>query len=145
MESSLNYPAQPEVFYRVEFTLGSKDILFNYINSAWCSIMHEEAGKMYFPKNWFNDIHSPFLEEDFAPALVITLFHHPERWLTPNNRRDFRKIIDSVSDILMSGHEHVGDTYEQIREKENNFHVFEAEFLQEEHILRKPSSADFNS
>ena len=46
--------------------------------------------------------------------LVISVFHHPYGWLEPGNSREFRKRIESQSDLVLTGHEHDGDSYTRV-------------------------------
>lgn len=91
-----------ELFEKVTLILENKKICFNLINNSWISELQENPGKMIFPINMLDSI------EDNLGDVNITLIHHPDNWLDPDNRKAFRKSIENSSDIILSGHEHAG-------------------------------------
>jgi hypothetical protein len=64
----------------------------------------EPQGQIVFP------IQLVQWDEDGADA-VITVFHHPDRWMESNNSRPFREYIERTSNIIITGHEHHADRY----------------------------------
>ncbi|PWI28890.1 hypothetical protein DI383_14385 [Flavobacteriaceae bacterium LYZ1037] len=82
--------------------LNGKKILFYCYNTAFQSILHEQAGKMILPLNLINDEY--FNEK---ADLKISCFHHPLHWLNPENQRLFRSHIEKSSDFYFTGHEHI--------------------------------------
>ncbi|MEK4444125.1 MULTISPECIES: metallophosphoesterase family protein [unclassified Niallia] len=92
-----------ELFEKVTLILENKKICFNLINNSWISELQENPGKMIFPINMLDSI------EDNLGDVNITLIHHPDNWLDPDNRKAFRKSIENSSDIILSGHEHAGE------------------------------------
>ena len=77
-------------------------IEINLFNTAWMSQLHESKGSLAFPVNVIPD-------PEQKTALTITCFHHPTSWLGENCSRIFKKKIESISDIILTGHEHVSD------------------------------------
>ncbi len=47
--------------------------------------------------------------------MLVTIFHHPYNWLEANNARAFRKALESISDVILTGHEH--DSSFELRER----------------------------
>ncbi len=44
---------------------------------------------------------------------TVSLFHHPYNWMTPSFKRTFSEYIESNSDLVMTGHEHVEAYYKK--------------------------------
>ncbi len=67
--------------------------VFNCYNTAWMSSINEEVGKMYFP---IEQIPLTLSMED--GDLIVSIFHHPLSWFTPNtelnNRKEFSKFLN---------------------------------------------------
>jgi predicted MPP superfamily phosphohydrolase len=87
-----------KIYWSYTYKSNGVSILLNCINTAWVSELHERPGNMYYPVD--------YIPESHGHNLVISLLHHPYNWLSPNNSREFRKKIESVSDIILTGHEH---------------------------------------
>ncbi|MEI4770919.1 metallophosphoesterase [Psychrobacillus sp. FJAT-51614] len=88
------------LFKQLSFQVNSHKIIFNCLNTAWCSKRHEQAAQMFYPIHKYG----PFLKE--SADISITLLHHPTHWLEPNNRREVEAILRQNSDLILSGHEH---------------------------------------
>jgi hypothetical protein len=43
--------------------------------------------------------------------VTICVYHHPDNWLEPNFRRDFRRFVESRAHIVFTGHEHQQDSH----------------------------------
>ncbi|WP_020597802.1 metallophosphoesterase [Spirosoma panaciterrae] len=84
-----------------KFNLGSKTIIINCFNSAYISQLKESPGHMYFPISYLS---GKLLEE--KADLVLSCFHHPLNWLMPENRREFKTLVEEISDMYFTGHEH---------------------------------------
>jgi predicted MPP superfamily phosphohydrolase len=89
------------------FTQDNKLILIRCLNTALFSRLHEAAGQLALP---LNALPAPQAEADFA----LTLMHHPYGWLAPDNARELRRRIESNSDLILTGHEHEGDSYTRV-------------------------------
>lgn len=85
--------------------IDGKNILVQTYNTAWLSRNPEEQGAMYMPDSQLG----PLPEDSFD--LSLSVFHHPYNWLEASNARDFRARIEKSSDIVLTGHEHVGDIF----------------------------------
>ncbi|MFC9542949.1 metallophosphoesterase [Lysinibacillus sp. NPDC056959] len=70
------------------------------LNTAWITTKYEKAGEMYFIESLLKEA----IEKIEYPTL--TIMHHPTHWLEPNNKRNIDKLIQSVSSVVISGHEH---------------------------------------
>ncbi|RDB05614.1 STAND family AAA ATPase [Runella aurantiaca] len=95
-------------------TIKEKNIICNCINTSYISQLYEKPGQMLVPINYLGyDIST--LKAD----LIVTIFHHPLHWLHPENRREFKNVVEKVSDIYLTGHEHQS-TKSLIMDLENN-------------------------
>ena len=83
--------------YQYNFEIREHPITFVCCNTAWLSRIQENQGTIYFP-------------EESIPTkkngLSISLFHHPYNWLESDNSRKFRKKIEQLCAIILTGHEH---------------------------------------
>jgi hypothetical protein len=100
--------------YFFAYQQGDKQIQFHCLNTAWVSRLKEQPGQLLFP-------HFQLSHTQELPDLVVSVFHHPYAWLEPGNRREFRKLVESFSDVVLTGHEHDGDAY--IRDSSLDEHV----------------------
>lgn len=92
-------PTHP--FYRcVDLSVDGQCVRFHLLNSAWTSVVHETTDLRY-PLEAFKAPVQP------NASLSITMVHHPIHWfLMPGVRRELRDIIESHSDVVLTGHEH---------------------------------------
>ncbi|HKO61520.1 MAG TPA: metallophosphoesterase [Pyrinomonadaceae bacterium] len=102
IEPALPYPTSPDVFYQINIRIEPHTFYFNIFNTAWLSQKEEDQGGLVFPIHLINC--DP--DELSKGALSISLFHHPDNWLDSNNARDFRRVTEQTSDIILTGHEH---------------------------------------
>lgn len=75
------------------------------INTAWCSTLKERGGELRLP---LHQIARPKSSSD----IKIAFFHHPLSWLEPNNQKDIRNFLRSNFDIIITGHEHLHDSFQ---------------------------------
>ncbi|MCG9757471.1 metallophosphoesterase, partial [Shewanella insulae] len=73
------------------------------LNTAWSSKIKEEAGSLFFPVDKF--LH----DSDFD--LSISILHHPLGWLEVENQKDVRNYLRSNYDVVITGHEHLHDSF----------------------------------
>lgn len=84
-------------------TVSGESLVLRCYNTAWLTQNPERPGHLYFPLSAAAlSVHD---------GISISLFHHPYNWLTPENARAFRIHIEGSSDVVLTGHEHVSDTY----------------------------------
>lgn len=121
-------PQVPAIGYDTLIPLPGMDrnIRLRSVNTAWCSTMKEVPGTLRFPAAYARALLSP----PDANDLVLTLCHHPYRWLHEHDYRAFKKAIEDWSDVVLTGHEHVPDTYESRRPTEPSTLMIEGGVLQ---------------
>jgi predicted MPP superfamily phosphohydrolase/ABC-type oligopeptide transport system ATPase subunit len=82
-------------------------IIVRCLNTALSSRLKEQPGQLYFPQ-------SAIPEADAEADFAITILHHPYGWLMPDNSRELRRRIESISDLVLTGHEHDGDSFTRV-------------------------------
>lgn len=100
-------PTQERVSSHLRFSCDGKQIEVLLLNTALFSKLPEVVGQLYLPPK---AISPDGCDADFS----LTVLHHPYSWLDPENARDTRRRIESVSDLVLTGHEHDGDSYARI-------------------------------
>ena len=86
--------------YEYSLSHGKECIKFVCYNTAWLSRFHESQGHLFFPSEAVTNG-----QDDFD--LVVAAFHHPYNWIESNAARSFRDRIESTSDLILTGHEHI--------------------------------------
>jgi hypothetical protein len=99
------HPAAERLFWARDFASSTGKILVRCFNTAWVSRKKEAQGQIFYPTQVVTDV------SDTDAALVVSVFHHPYGWLQPENARSFRRIIETSSDIVFTGHEHDAEAY----------------------------------
>lgn len=90
--------SQTRLLNAYRFQIADANIHVFGLNTAWISRKHEQQGRLFMPPSVVPD-----LADD---SLTIVAFHHPYNWLESNNARAFRKRVESIADIVLTGHEH---------------------------------------
>lgn len=104
--SGLNCTISGNKLHRTEtYTINNKAILFQIFNTAWMSKIKEIPGTISLPLQFLTPV------DPTNYYTVISIFHHPLHWLQPDNRSKFKKLIESTSDIIITGHEHAPEGY----------------------------------
>jgi hypothetical protein len=103
--AAVSSPPHPStaLSWTVKFS-GEHDIVFRCLNTAWVSMFKERAGQILYPPQAI-----PTVEGD--ADLVCTVMHHPYGWFEPNNRRMLKRMLETSSDLVLTGHEHESEIY----------------------------------
>ena len=112
---------------RTIINLDGKNVIFEGLNISWVSKIKEEPGTLLFPIDQYKNITSD-------PAdLRISLMHHPLNWFNQSIYRNFRTHLRQISDLIITGHEHQGNTgtVNEIESGESAF--IEGSALQSDH------------
>ena len=88
-----------------EVTCSEKKLLFQMINTAWMSQIHEQPGKLIIPQNALYNFDANKYD------CVFTVMHHPYNWFHPDNCVDFLHCIRQTTDVLLIGHGHQKDAF----------------------------------
>ena len=83
--------------------LAEAAVLVKCFNTAWCSSLREEQGKLFFPSTSLPD------ESTSDQDLVVAMLHHPTPWMEARNGRLFRDHLEETADLVLTGHDHVPD------------------------------------
>jgi len=117
---------KPWVFYSETVSLNKVSVRARGYNTAYASQLDEQQGELLFP------LHLAPLESpcNRADLITIALLHHPFPWFESNNGLAFRKHIDTVADIVLTGHQHIEATYTKRNMAGDEVNYFEGAALQ---------------
>ncbi|RBM33139.1 metallophosphoesterase, partial [Vibrio tarriae] len=74
------------------------------LNTAWCSSINESSGSLKFPTE-------QIIKDIDDSKLKIVFFHHPFSWFEANNHKEIRNTLREISDVVITGHEHIADSF----------------------------------
>ena len=128
VESLKHEPSTPEfcveLTYEYVFDIEGEAVTVRCYNTAWLSQLHESQGHLYFPSQAVGD------SEDES-ILLVAAFHHPYNWLESNAAREFRDKVESMADLVLTGHEHTSSVKTQRHEQGANNICIEGGVLQD--------------
>lgn len=118
--STLRFIDERSTYLSKEFHVIDEDSIISItsINTAWCSTLKERGGELRFP---LSQINRPASDA----SIKIAFFHHPLSWLEPNNQKEIRNYLRKNFDIIITGHEHLHDSF-QIVSQNNSLFVLES-------------------
>jgi hypothetical protein len=102
------HPRADRLLWSRDFVSSDGKILVRCLNTAWVSRKKELPGQLFFPSQVIPDISAT------DAAVVLSVFHHPYGWLHPDSGRALRRVIETSSDIVFTGHEHDGEAYARV-------------------------------
>jgi predicted MPP superfamily phosphohydrolase len=121
--------------YECSVAIGDEIVRFLCFNTALLSQRLEKQGSLYFPPEAVPTVRA---DDD----LVVVMFHHPYNWIEANAARAFRKRVEEVADLILTGHEHDATLRtQQARTGEVNTYV-EGGALQDSY---DPAASTFNA
>jgi hypothetical protein len=92
----------PRIYREFRLVLPDGELLICCCNTAILSELHEKPGTLVFP--------TAMLPRDRGAAAVsVGVAHHPYNWMTPDCARDFRRQFEPITDMILTGHEHLLD------------------------------------
>lgn len=104
--------------YEYNVPVGARNLRILCFNSAWLSVLHEQQGTLLLPPAVVPDTRNP------TDDVVIALFHHPYNWMPSNQARAFRKRVEAMADIILTGHEHdATSSRQQTASGERNLYI----------------------
>ena len=108
LQQTASGPYDPRLYYEYIFEVpGGGAIEVRCANTAWLSQLNEGQGDLAFPAEAFQS-------NTQGAAVALTVFHHPYNWLESTQAKALRRAVESVSDVILTGHEHDGD-YRMVR------------------------------
>lgn len=120
------------IYTEYELSVDNEKILFCCCNSAVMSQIHEKPGTLIFP-------HSVLPKNRESVSISIGVIHHPVNWMTPNAGKKFRNTFESITDIIITGHEHAANR-RNVSTNKSVTSYYEGGVLQE---TGDPDSSDF--
>ena len=103
--------------------VGGRKVFVRTVNTSWMSRQKEQRGTLLA-------LLRPLPPEAADADLRIAMLHHPYSWLETRNATSVRKRLEEEFDLILTGHEHVAESYNKrsIRNVANEY--FEASALQ---------------
>ena len=126
------------LYYEHNYKIGGEEVVVRVLNSAWDSQINEKPGMLLMPVNVLQDR----LTKSNPASVVLTAIHHPYGWYEPNNSRALREVLDSSSDVIFTGHEHVAESYAKTGSLGEHNEYIESGPLQEN---GSPENSEFNA
>lgn len=100
-------------------------------NTAWISRRSETQGCLVMP---VESLPVGALREAAGKAdIVIAAFHHPYAWLNADLRRPFQSLVESLADLVLTGHEHDSGSLRVERSSSQSSLYVEGGVLQDSH------------
>ena len=79
----------------------------------------------------------------YAPHdFVVSVFHHPSSWISQGVQKSFAHHVESLSDLMLTGHEHEADSFSVSRTRGDNVTFVEGAAFQEH---RESQYSGFNA
>jgi len=94
--------AGDELWKSYDFCIEGKDLTFDALNVAWASQLQEQQGTLSFPYEKYSS------KLKSISDIRIAVLHQPFNWFGQATYRPFRQFLRELSNIVMTGHEHVG-------------------------------------
>jgi predicted MPP superfamily phosphohydrolase len=114
-------------YLSIDKTYGTVSIRLHLLNTAWMCTRGQKPGDLIFP---ISEISSAKPADSIQ--YEITLLHHPYNWFRqPEIMRDLRDRIEERSDMVLTGHEHVGRSLVQKTFGKGEHEYHEGEALQD--------------
>lgn len=136
LENKIDYPKQPEIFYRFDIPIKNHNLILNCFNTAWLTQMKETPAKLIMPLHLLTNAEIP-LESN---SLSISIYHHPENWLSPESKSQFFQLLKNISDIILTGHEHERNIFNQQQiDTGEQIQIHRAAALQDKDLGQKSS------
>lgn len=130
-------PKKERLRYHTRISIGQTKVGLDCYNSAWMSRMNEQEGTLLFPAPLLGTDHT----DDETDDIRICLLHHRDNWFESANARLLREHLDSYADIVLTGHEHISDTYKKTKLDGAGAQYLEGAVLQD---AKSPGNSGFN-
>lgn len=118
-----------KLYHETTFQIAGKSISVHCINTAWMSNLQEVAGRLLVPSGLLP-------KSESCGDIVISMLHHPHGWLEPNNARELRSALELISDVVLTGHEHVASSFRKEYSADQQLHYLEGDVLFDENQHR---------
>jgi hypothetical protein len=125
------------LYYEHNYKIGGEEVVVRVLNSAWDSQIKEKPGTLLMPVAVLQNR----LTKNNPASVVLTAIHHPYKWYEPNNSRALKEVLESSSDVIFTGHEHVAESYTKTGSMGEHNEYIEAGPLQEN---GSPENSEFN-
>lgn len=120
----------------VRLTGIGKTIAFHLLNTAWVSKKSETQGTLRYP------IHGKGKpSSDPAVDFSVAVMHHPLIWQSSDNAKSLTQWFQTMVDVVVTGHEHVADTFGRLTRKGDKLTFLEGGVLFDD---KNESNSAFN-
>ena len=107
--------------WTLRFEILGQEIQVNVINTAWMTNSDQDQGNLLAI--------APNLPPPNPGAFNVVALHHPFNWLHRDNARSLQRAIGAYADLILSGHEHSGQTFVRHGDSNEEALYFEGEAL----------------
>lgn len=109
--------------------IGDTNVAYLFLESATTSHKTEQPGTLRFP---VEQVALSASDDSIIHAdIAVAALHHPLGWFEPNLRRRLSAALESAADLVLTGHEHVGDDAMVTRSRGNSTIYVEGLAVQE--------------
>jgi GTPase SAR1 family protein len=125
------------VYFEYSIPVGSAKALFRCFNTAMTSRNPEKPMELVYPVEALKEA-GQYAPHDF----VVSVFHHPSSWISQGVQKSFAHHVESLSDLMLTGHEHEADSFSLSRARGDNVTFVEGAAFQEH---RESQYSGFNA
>ena len=111
------------------YTVEGREVIFEALNVSWCSQIREDYGSIVFPHERYAHL------VETSADIRISVLHHPLNWFSQAVYHPFKQMLRGLSNVIISGHEHVGGVGEDFNADSGHSAYIEGCVLQEEKNL----------
>lgn len=133
LRSAEEIQAGDQLWSSYRFTVEGREVVFEALNVSWCSQLKEEPGSMIFPFERYTHF------TDETADIRISVLHHPLNWFSQAVYHPFKQFLRGASNVIISGHEHVGGVGEDFNSDSGHSAYIEGCVLQDEKNLTQSS------
>jgi hypothetical protein len=94
---------EQKIYRAVNLDISGVKISLHIFNSSWLCERYDSQGRLIIPES----IMSADIDDS---NLSISILHHPFNWIDSSNYKALMSYIGNISDIVITGHEHVEGT-----------------------------------
>ncbi|WP_448213480.1 metallophosphoesterase [Colwellia sp. MEBiC06753] len=120
-----SYIERDRLWSTQELNVGDKKVVFEAVNLSWASNLKEQQGNLMFPFAVYSE------KAKLSADLRFSVLHHPLNWLNQSSYRSFRTNLRSISDYVITGHEHLSNAINHDDVESGETIIIEGGVLQE--------------
>jgi hypothetical protein len=90
-----------QLWWQHKYSVGKYTVVVDCLNVSWMSQLKEKQGHLVYPVDRYQKLQS--VQSD----LRFVILHHPLNWYTNSVYNQFRTLVYTIGDVIISGHEHI--------------------------------------